>query len=336
MMEDQSERRFRRFGITTIVAVFFLILVGGLVRSTGSGMGCPDWPKCFGEWVPPTDESQLPSNYKEIFKVQGKEIADFDPVKTWIEYINRLIGALIGLFIFLTVFFAIPYLKKDKVIFWLSLFAFIMVLFQAWIGAKVVSTDLAHWMITIHMMIALFIVGLLIYTITRSQQFKIVQLKPNVQFAPLIYVLLLVGIIQTVIGTQIRESVDIMDKLTNGAQRQQWISWILDGSMSASFNFENYKLAFLFHRTTSLLTFALTAWALWQSRSLFLRYSVLYKTLMAIVILVALQIFSGKVLELMGLPKYIQSLHLFVGSLIMGGYIFMAILVKTKIVQSEN
>jgi heme A synthase len=127
-----------------------------------------------------------------------------------------------------------------------------------------------------------------------------------------------------------------MDKLTNGAQRQQWIQWILEGAMNATYDFDSYKLAFLFHRTASLFTFSITAWVLWQSRALFLRYSVIYKTLLAITILVALQIFSGKVLEVMGLPKYIQSLHLFVGSIIMGGYIFLAILVKTKVVQSKN
>ena len=109
----------------------------GVVRSTGSGMGCPDWPKCFGRWVPPTQASQLPVDYKEIYTAQrvlkNQKLArtlqrlgfaqvagsifahptqyietDFNPVKTWIEYLNRLLGALIGVIVVLTVVFAVP------------------------------------------------------------------------------------------------------------------------------------------------------------------------------------------------------------------------------------
>jgi heme a synthase len=125
-------KRFRNIGVITVVAVYFLILVGGIVRSTGSGMGCPDWPKCFGSWVPPTDVSQLPDDYLEIYKEQrveknrklagyldkmgfekvSQEIfahpnqyteTEFNVTKTWIEYLNRLVGVVIGILIFLTV-----------------------------------------------------------------------------------------------------------------------------------------------------------------------------------------------------------------------------------------
>src|SRR6218665_1487363 len=122
-------RTFYKLILSTLVAVYILILVGGVVRSSGSGMGCPDWPKCFGQWIPPTSVEQLPENYKEenaahrqrknekfskYLRTLGfnetadkiltdpsiKEESDFNPIKTSIEYVNRLVGVVIGFLIF--------------------------------------------------------------------------------------------------------------------------------------------------------------------------------------------------------------------------------------------
>lgn len=313
--QNPSQRKFRRFGILTIASVFFLIFVGGLVRSTGSGMGCPDWPKCFGQWVPPTHVSELPADYKEKFRTEAHDVATFDVYKTWTEYINRLIGVLTGFFIFLTVFFAVPYLKQDALVFWLSLLALILVAFQGWIGAKVVDTNLAGWMVTIHMLIALVIVGLLIYTITRSQSFEIEQAGKQ-PIAGLMITMVLISMVQTVSGTQVRENVDAVAMVMGEQNRPYWV--------------ENLGTIFKFHRTFSLLSMLLTVYTVYAIRQSFQRNTIIYKSALALLLLIGVQIFSGKLLDSFGFPAQVQSIHLFIGSLIAGLQLFMTILVLTK------
>lgn len=319
MIENQSksERRFRRFGILTIASVFFLIFVGGLVRSTGSGMGCPDWPKCFGQWVPPTHVSELPENYRELFKTSTHEVAEFDVYKTWTEYINRLIGVTTGLFVVLTVFFAIPYLKTNPSVFWLSFLALLLTGFQGWIGARVVATNLAHWMVTIHMVIALIIVGLLIYTITKSQQFDVLQLNNDRSLKLIMVAVLIVSAIQTISGTQVRENVDAVALVAGEQNRAHWVELL--GNM------------FKFHRTFSAVSALLTIIVVYKFRLAFERNSIIYKSTLALVLMIAAQILSGKVLDNLGFPAQMQSVHLFVGSLICGIQLFIAIVLFTRV-----
>lgn len=319
MLETKKyEIRFRRFGIATIIAVFFLIFVGGLVRSTGSGMGCPDWPKCFGQYVPPTNINQLPVDYKTKFAVQGKQIADFDVYKTWIEYLNRLVGVVIGLFILLTVVFAFPYLKSNPKIFWLSFVAFILVGFQGWIGSKVVASDLATWMITIHMLIALLIVALLIFTVTNSQEFSIVQYKTDSSLKLLIIIALIISLIQIVSGTQVREKVDHVANLLGEQYRTQWPKFFME------------ELIFKLHRSWSILSLLISTLLLFKYRSLFERSSLIYKCGLGIILLLCSQALSGSILVNLGFPKQVTSIHLTVGSIIAGLQILVAILIFNK------
>ena len=316
--EKKYERRFRKFGIATITAVFFLIFVGGLVRSTGSGMGCPDWPKCFGQYVPPTNISQLPDDYKTQFAVNGKEIADFDAFKTWTEYVNRLVGVVIGILILITIVFAYPYLKtQNKKVFWLSFLAFILVGFEGWIGAKVVATDLAVGMITIHMLLALAIVGLLIYTITSSQRFVIVQLEENKWIKPLLFFTVVISVVQTISGTQVREMVD--EAAMRFDNRFHWINEL--GSV--------FKL----HRSWSILNLLVSIVLMIQYKKVFDRDNLIYRSGLSLILLMAVQAFTGKILTIFGFPGYLQSIHLTLGSLTAGlqMFIFILAIYKTEI-----
>jgi len=81
MIDNQALIRFRRLGTLTIAAVYLVILAGGIVRASGAGMGCPDWPTCFGQWIPPTEEAQLPANYHDIYALRGYADTRFNPLK---------------------------------------------------------------------------------------------------------------------------------------------------------------------------------------------------------------------------------------------------------------
>lgn len=316
--EDAAVKRLSKFGWLTIYAVFLLIFIGGVVRGTGAGMGCPDWPKCFGQWVPPTDVSELPANYQEVYKDHGYASMEFNVFRTWTEYLNRLSGVLIGFFIFLTVVFSFPYLKRDAAIFWLNLLAFFLVGLQGWIGAKVVDTNLAHWMVTIHMLLALVIVGLLIYSITRSQQFVIESTVIDKKKSSLKIITitgLLLALAQVVIGTQVREGVDLMQLAYQNSSRELWL-----GQSGAIFGW---------HKAFSL---ALVVANVWLMSTIYQQFSStqLNKAANWLIMSLGAQLLGGILLEKLDIPPILQMFHLFIGSISIGIQLYIYILVFTK------
>ena len=63
---------FQKTALAALLATIFLIYVGAIVRATGSGLGCPDWPKCWGELIPPTSLDQVDFDKLNIEKFQKK------------------------------------------------------------------------------------------------------------------------------------------------------------------------------------------------------------------------------------------------------------------------
>src|SRR6478752_3727405 len=170
-MDNRGISIFRRFGIVNIIAIYLVILAGGVVRTTGSGMGCPDWPKCFGRWVPPTEESQLPTNWKEKYSdVHTGYIAVFNPVETWIEYGNRLLGALIGVFTLVVAILSLAYRKVDPAMMLLSFLSLLIVILEGVVGKMVVDHNLDPSFVSFHFYGSIVIILLMIYIVARSRK----------------------------------------------------------------------------------------------------------------------------------------------------------------------
>lgn len=317
MIDPLAAARFRRLGTLTIFAVYFVILVGGIVRASGAGMGCPDWPTCFGQWVPPTDEAQLPANYHEIYAQRGYQNTTFNPVKTWTEYTNRLIGASTGLLVLLTAWASRIYLKGDKGIFHLAVTVFLLVGFQGWLGSAVVASNLKPLMITLHMLLALGIVALLIYAIARSQQPLLALLDGGWQtpsFGLVLKTAIGMTLIQIAMGTQVRESVDFIAHQHSYIDRQFWR--------------DSFPVIFYVHRSFSSIILFTNLWLAWQIVKHTTRGNLLRYMAYGLTGLIVTAILAGVSLDRLGFPAVAQPVHLLMANLIFGAQFFIWICLK--------
>jgi heme a synthase len=241
-------KNFIRLNWITLIFIYLVVIAGSFVRITGSGMGCPDWPKCFGQWIPPTTDENLPEDYKDIysqkrekkiikfanflekigFKKEANQLRndksllleqDFNGRKTWTEYINRLFGVLAGMGVLLIFAWIILKYRKRKLIIWSSLNLLILVI-QAWFGSIVVATNLVPWTITVHMLLALVIIAIQIYLIFLISPKAKSKLELSKSMKMIVWLTFIITFIQMFLGTQVREYIDELTKL--GFGRESW------------------------------------------------------------------------------------------------------------------
>ena len=299
--------RFQKVAWTTIVAVYILILVGASVRASGSGMGCPDWPTCFGQWIPPTSESALPRNYQEVYADLGYAETRFNVVKTWTEYLNRLLGVSIGVLIFFTSVCALAIRGYNPKIFYAAGLAFLLVGFQGWLGSKVVSSNLMPGLITVHMLVALTIVGTLIYALAQSRRDfmlgqPIDQIDPR--FERWLYIVIVLTVVQVAMGTQVREMTDFISLEQGEGARSQWI--------------DAMPWFFYVHRSFSAVLLFCNLWLTYLLASSLGRSHSLVRMAIAMVVIIFGSVISGATLGHLGMPAFIQPTHLLSASLLFG------------------
>lgn len=316
MPKQITQRRFWWCAGLTLATIYSLIMVGGIVRATGAGMGCPDWPTCFGQWVPPTHESQLPDNYQQIYADRGYAETSFNVRKTWTEYLNRLLGVFTGFTILLTLLFSLPYRRSDARVFWYAFAGFVLVGVQGWLGAQVVASNLMVGMITIHMLLAQVIVAIVIAALVRSGRhlYKSINVEGMpALFYPLMLIAMGAGLLQLVMGTQVREAMDLVARSHDHANRHLWV--------------DNLPLVFALHKYYSVPLVALNAWlaytVLTHSNSLVLR-----RLSIALVGFLAGAIVIGMSMDRLHVPIFSQPLHLWLASLIFGTQLAILLIVR--------
>lgn len=320
---------FRKTAKIALVLIYLVIIAGAVVRMTGSGMGCPDWPKCFGYYIPPTEAEQLEfksnHDYKkgiviivdESLKVAKSNFTSsdsfesnnwddftthdyniFNPLHTWVEYINRLLGVLAGIPILIFTIMSIWLWKDNKWLLPLSVLTVFAMGFQAWLGKTVVDSNLAPYKITIHMVMALVIVFIILYLIYASKTSFKNQLADSA-FNNLLIFATALTLVQIVLGTQVRQYVDEQVRAI-GYIKSEWLA--------------NPTLNFYVHRSLSILVLLVNGLLFLRNRKLQLGY-----TKMNLVILcIALEIATGVVMYYFDFPFSTQPLHLVIAAILIG------------------
>ncbi|MFH5885126.1 heme A synthase [Halalkalibaculum sp. DA3122] len=280
---------YQKTAITTVGATIFLIFVGGLVRASGAGLGCPDWPKCFGMWIPPTSLAELPPEFNA---------SQFNVLKTWTEYLNRLVGVIIGLLITATFLLSFRYRKSQPEVFYSSGAAFVLVLVQGWLGGQVVITGLSEWLITLHMVLAMVIMTILLFAAfraTRKEWSVEIQPKHRRWLFWSGVALLAFTMVQLVMGTQVREAIDVVKNSAAPPPRQLWLQEV-------GFWDEIHRS---FSWTLFLLGGGIFYFAKWKSDSILLG-----RLASVIFGLILFQILIGVGLYYLGMPPVYQVMHL--------------------------
>ena len=203
-------RDFYKVSIITVVLLYILVLVGGLVRVTESGDDCPDWPKCYGSWFPPLTIDDIP---KEFNPSQDKVYG------SWIEYINRLVGVILGLSMLYTFFKSIPIIKSNKDLFYGSLISLILIIVAGWFGGQIATSINGENIIyqnsvSIHLYIAILTIISLVYTTHNAYISMFANLETKTNYSSsvisLLFFVLVLNLSLVVSGSFIRTFLDNM------------------------------------------------------------------------------------------------------------------------------
>ena len=321
---------------------------------TGSGMGCPDWPKCFGQYIPPTDISELPADYKdhyiEIRKTKNEKLAKMirplgldnlanqiseDPSiyeetgfiwqRTWIEYINRLAGATLGILLLGSFFTSLIYWKKKRSIPLLVLGVIVVTGFQGWMGSVVVSTNLLPGVLTAHMLLAFLVIAGLVHLyvktadgIRTSADFGITN---TMKYA--LGALITLTLLQVLLGTQVRQQIDIIAKSFDLQHRELWIdqlNWI-----------------FKVHRSFSIILLLGNAWICYQIFKYLHHYFAVFRAAIYLAVFVSITTLSGVIMAYFGVPSWAQPAHLFFSCLIFGAQFYLFAVLSRKVrIQTQS
>jgi cytochrome c oxidase assembly protein subunit 15 len=195
VLRSGSGDRYRKLVIATLILTFELIMFGAFTRLTDSGLGCPDWPGCYGQADPIQAHADI--HAAEAAMPTGP----VTPTKAWIEMLHRYLAMAIGVLIIGLMVLAWrrwfrPVPEAARISPWYPTIVFGFVCLQGAFGAWTVTMKLQPIIVTSHLLLGLTLLALLTWLMALQSEHGLVSLSASTLRAPafLAAVLLLVQI----------------------------------------------------------------------------------------------------------------------------------------------
>ncbi len=307
-----SHKTYTKLANAALISLITLIFVGAIVRVTGAGMGCPDWPTCWGMLIPPTHVEQVDFNKLEIEEFQNKAKrmgrdpstisreslrAEFNARHVWTEFTNRLFALPIGFFSLATFIASFHFRKSRPYLFWLSFSGLLLVLANAWMGARVVYSGIAPGVLSTHLALAMALICVLTFCAwagaERPLKLKLTGKARLIRMTVL--ALLILVVIEGILGTQIREMTDELAKAHRDSPRESWI-----GELEQS-------MIYFIHRSFSWILLLTTVFAFVMAKKHQNGRATPSQT--GVIVIIFTQMLLGLVMAQIHIYSWVQVLH---------------------------
>lgn len=313
---------FQKLATAALASVILLMFVGAIVRVTGAGMGCPDWPTCWGCLIPPTSVDQVDFDSLPIEKFRRKaarmgrdpgtitpEILrnEFNPRHVWTEFINRLCSLPVGAFAMAT--FAASWWQRSKrpMVFWMAFGSLMLVLINAWMGARVVYSGLQPGVLTTHLALAMLLTGMLVFCAWRGTEHpwraRFREGAESLVLRRRVMWLLGAIVVSGILGAQVRELTDELAKFHDHAPRSGWIAEL------------EQSVIYLVHRSFFWVVLILACGAFWQARKDLVGGAGLVGS--GVFAIVLAQMILGVVMAQIHIYSWVQVLHVGLAALLL-------------------
>jgi protoheme IX farnesyltransferase len=301
--------RFQKLAVATTASTLVLIAWGGVVRATGSGDGCPDWPTCFGSWVPRWEYHTL------------------------IEYVHRALGVVSGLLaVALAATGALELVRArrgapgptPRAAVWTALALVPLFAIQGAIGGAVVNRALDPELVALHFGLAMIVLGVLVAATTLAFERDAVGGDPR--FARLAIVTAAATFALLIVGTYVRAE-------GAGLAFRDWP--LMGGRLVPTFGPPGAGEMFA-HRVLSIVVAALVLWLAVRARTMPARSERLVRLTTLAGALFLGQIAVGGINVLTGLATWPRALHVGMSAAIWACVVAVAVVARREPADRER